>query len=117
MKSGAALLQEPQASASAAGCGFDLGWQLWEFERHWTGVRRAGHSALRLLRCDHICFQIAIRCRDQAGAGPQGARAAKPVGMAAQCNFTKAFGLRELRLCTARAINSFPVPVSGRTAP
>ena len=36
----------------------------------------------------------------------------KPVGIAAQFNFTNAFDPRPLRLCTARAISSFPVPVS-----
>ena len=43
---------------------------------------------------------------------PNNSLSSKPVGMAAQFSFTKAFDLRELKLCTARAISSFPVPVS-----
>ncbi len=43
---------------------------------------------------------------------PNSSLSSKPVGMAAQFNFTKAFDFRELRLWTARAISSLPVPVS-----
>ena len=45
---------------------------------------------------------------------PNSSLSSKPVGMAAQLHFTKAFARRPLKLWTARAINSFPVPVYHR---
>src|SRR5260370_218056 len=43
---------------------------------------------------------------------PKSSRSSNPLGMAAQFSFTKVFERRGLRLWMARAINSFPVPVS-----
>jgi hypothetical protein len=43
---------------------------------------------------------------------PNNSLSSRPAGMAALLHFTKAFARRALKLWTARAINSFPVPVS-----
>ena len=43
---------------------------------------------------------------------PKSSLSSRPVGIAAQLSLTKGFERRGLRLWIARAINSFPVPVS-----
>ena len=54
----------------------------------------------------HGCFKI------RASSGEDFFMAWEVQGVTAQFSFTNVLDFRELRLCTARAINSLPVPVS-----